>query len=323
MSLIESRSTFSRTVLVRLVIVSALLAVALALSAGFIADVYFRNQLTAVGWIVNGGILVLFLLGMARIVAVLLRYAREERAVSKFVRALDEEDPHPDAHIDPRSLIALRYDAVVNLSREKKAVNHASLASAQVARESTVISFPKFINNILILTGVFGTIVALSMALLGASNLLGTAQEGPGNMGMVIHGMSTALSTTITAIVCYLIFGYFYLKLTDAQTRLLSDIEEVTTLYLLPRYATTPDTLLQQVSGLVEGLGDVAEAMRTIQADYLTISSQLHGLIAAMNQHQKPMAEDLTRIKGLLREGFRLPELETVRSEEPGAGSKS
>ncbi len=306
--MVEITQNFSRGVLVRLVVVLVLVVVILAFNTDFISNVYLRNQLTSTGWIINGAILALFLLGLARIVFVLRRYMEEERALHRFVGALEDDEPHPTAGIGRGCLIAFRYHAIQTLSRDNAPVNHAALASAQVARESTLISLPKFVNNILILTGVFGTIVSLSIALIGASNVLGAPQQGPESMGMVIHGMSTALSTTITAIVCYLIYGYFYLKLTDAQTHIFSQVEEVTTLYLIPRYSHTPEDLVQRVTNLVQELYQVTQGMRTAQADSAELSNQLHGLIEDLNQRTEPISEDLESIKGILREGFRLPE---------------
>jgi hypothetical protein len=197
---------------------------------------------------------------------------------------------------------------MLSLHRQGAPINHAALASTLVARESTTISLPKFINNILILTGVFGTIVSLSIALVGASNILDTDQQQAGDMGMVIHGMSTALSTTITAIVCYLIYGYFYIKLTDAQTHVLSGVEQVTTVYLLPRYHHTPESIVHEVAGLVRELRGVASEMRSAQSDYADAGSRLHSLVATLEQRVTPVSEDLRSIKRVLRDGFRLPE---------------
>ncbi len=305
--MVNIKQNFSRGVLVRLVIVLVLVGALLAFNADFISNVYLRNQLTFTGWIINGAILALFLLGLVRIVLILRRYMAEELALNRFVRAFDEERPDPTIDLDHRCLIAFRYQAILTMSRNNAPVNHAALAAAQVARESTLISLPKFINNILILTGVFGTIVSLSIALIGASNVLDAPQQGPESMGMVIHGMSTALSTTITAIVCYLIYGYFYLKLTDAQTHLFSQVEEITTLYLIPRYSHTPEDLVQRVTTLVNELNQVTEEMHSSQADSAKVNRQLHALISGMNQRTKSMSEDLDGIKGLLRDGFRLP----------------
>ena len=75
-------------------------------------------------------------------------------------------------------------------------------------------------------------------------------------MGMVIHGMSTALSTTITAIVCYVFFGYMFQRLTDAQTNLISGVEQVTTAFLMPKFQVQTDNVLYEFTGLIRRCRD-------------------------------------------------------------------
>lgn len=209
--MIQFRASYSRSVLLQLILLSILLLLIILINLEFIADIYFRNQATRTGYIVNGSILVLFALGLLRIISLLMRYSLEESALARFLQNVDNEDVRPTEKISKNSLIARRYKSVVEISKHNVAVNHSALASTLIATESTRLSLPKFISNILILVGVFGTIVSLSIALLGASNIIDSA-DGLGNMGMVIHGMSTALSTTTTAIVCYLFSATFTLK---------------------------------------------------------------------------------------------------------------
>ena len=214
--MIQFRASYSRSILLQLILLSIVLALIILINLQFVSDIYFKNQATRVGYIVNGSILVLFALGLFRIISLLMRYSLEESALARFLRNVEDEEARPTDKISKNSLIARRYRSVVEISKQNVAVNHSALASTLIASESTRLSLPKFISNILILTGVFGTIVSLSIALLGASNIIDSA-DGLGNMGMVIHGMSTALSTTTTAIVCYLFFGYFYLKTVDTS----------------------------------------------------------------------------------------------------------
>jgi hypothetical protein len=304
---INFNGNFSRNILFRLVILLVLAGAIMAYNLELLNQIYFRNQLTSTGLVINSAIFGLFLLGLGKILISLLRYRREEGSLIEFIAAVDDGLTKPQNVVEKDSLIGKRFRALESLNRLNAPINHSALASILLADESTRLSFPRFINNILILTGVFGTIVSLSIALIGASNLLDGAHE-TGSMGMVIHGMSTALSTTITAIICFLFYGYFYLKLTDSQTHMLSGVEQVTSLYLMPHFANNPDTLLQNATGLMHSLRQVADEMKVLQGSFRQSSTELRDMLALMNERILPMDESVGEIKQLLREGFRLPE---------------
>lgn len=304
--MLDTRPNFSRRVLFRLLVLSVFVLLILLGNLGLLNTLYLQNQKTPVGLIVNGGIMVVFLLGLAKIIASLLYYTGEEAALARFVRQFKEGADKVLRGISQKSVIARRYQTIKTLSEDYARINHSALAATLQADESTRTSFAKYVSNILILTGVFGTIVSLSVALIGASNLLDVAQ-GTGDMGLVIHGMSTALSTTITAILCYLFYGYFYIKLIDAQTHFLSGVEEVTAVYLLPRHARDSETMLHEVAGLIHALRASADGMRTIQEEYAEAGTRLHTAAARLDERMRDTTENIEDIKQLLREGFRLP----------------
>ncbi len=304
--MIDLSVNYSRRVLLRLVILLLLAVALIVVGLREISEVYFSNQLTDTGLIINGVIVALFVLGTVKIVLVLMRYQNEESALKRVADALEEGDYQPESEVSAKRLIAQRLAAIRSLSKRNAPVDHSALAATLLASESTRISFARFVNNTLILVGVFGTIVSLSMALVGASNLLSDVESMAG-MEQVIHGMSTALSTTMTAIVCYLFFGYFFIKLTDAQTHVLSAIEQVTTLHLLPQYAHSSDTMLHEVAGLVRSLQQVVTQMQQSQGDYLAAGQGLREVVSAVNQQVTPMGQNIEIIKGVLHEGFRLP----------------
>ena len=311
--MIQFRAGYSRSILLQLVLLSVLLVAIILLNLNFIADIYFKNQATRVGYIVNGSILVLFALGLFRIISLLMRYSLEESALGRFLRNVEDDETRATEKISKNSLIARRYRSVVEISKHNVAVNHSALASTLIATESTRLSLPKFISNILILTGVFGTIVSLSIALLGASNIIDSA-DGLGNMGLVIHGMSTALSTTTTAIVCYLFFGYFYLKTTDVQTQLLSGIEQATALYIMPRFTYQTDSMLHEVGNLVRALREAAEKMGQVEADFAEAGNHMNEMIGSYADSAANLDDSIDEIKQLLRSGFRLPEPERSKA---------
>ncbi len=303
--MIETRSNFSQRMLIRLIVLGAIVVVILLANYQFINELYLKNQQTPVGFIVNGGILLTFLLGLMKIVATLFHYMEEEAALARFVHQFINPDKLVKG-ISPKSVIARRHNTIQRLSDEHARINHSALAATLQADEHTRISFARYVSNILILTGVFGTIVSLSVALMGTSNLLGSAQDS-GSMGLVIHGMSTALSTTITAILCYLFYGYFFLKLSDAQTHFLAGVEEVTAVYLLPEYSHDSESMLHNVAGLIHGLSEAAKGMQDIQQEYAAAGNRLNVIAADLGEQMNGMTRSVEGIKELLRAGFRLP----------------
>ncbi len=307
MGSIQLRRNFSRNVLIRMIIMSAVVAALMVWKFEFINQVYFRDQLTATGLIINGAIVGLFAIGILRMISIFLHYMQEESALIRFLRNLREGESDPLNRIHKKAIIANRYRTMKGLFKANCPINHGSLASTLVANESTRNSLPKFINNILILTGVFGTIVSLSIALIGASDLLASSIN-VGGMGMVVHGMSTALSTTITAIVCFIFFGYFNLKLADVQTNLISGVEQVTVNELLPRFQVQTDSALYEFTGLVRSLQELVNEMKQSQTSFQAMEQRMLDTMQNYQERSDSMHEDLAEVKHLLKRGFRLHE---------------
>ena len=303
--MVQYKTNYSRNILFQFLMLSVLTGFLLLLNHEFLINFYIKNQATNTGYIVNSSILGLFSLGIFRIIALLIRYNREENALSRFIKNVDNDELLPTERVNKKSLIYNRYTSVLEISKHNVAVNHSALASTLMATEATRLSLPRFISNILILTGVFGTIISLSIALVGASDIIDSA-DGISGMSIVIHGMSTALSTTATAIVCYLFFGYFYMKLTDVQTELLSGIEQATTLYIMPRFTYQTDSMLHEVGNLVKALHEAAGVMASTQVDFAEAGRNLSALTGSNAESLMRLSADIEEIKSLLRDGFRL-----------------
>ncbi|MEE9447125.1 MAG: hypothetical protein V3V09_04145 [Arenicellales bacterium] len=284
---LKARQHYTRNVLVQFVIVLLLFVALIYWQRDFFSSVYLENQINNVGKIINAGIIALFLTGIVRVIQLLLRYMREEASVNRFVRNLAVEGD-PLEHVDQNSIVADRYNTLQMLHHKRASINHSALAATLLATEASYNSLPKFVHNTLILTGVFGTIVSLSIALLGASDIIEGAAQLSG-IGTIIQGMSTALSTTMTAIVAYLFFGYFYLKLTDSQTYLISRVEEVTATHLMPHFQLSSDALLKEYADTVTSASNLVKRFDKAQAAYQASAGLLS---STMEQFQKSLLRD-------------------------------
>lgn len=276
-----------------------------------IEALYTSGEISKVGMIINGIIIVLFLMGMLRIVMVLFRYINEHHAVLKLVESLKQNMNDPVAEIPEFSLAAQRYKAVNWVARQGAPINQAAMASSCNASENSRLTLIRFVHSTLILAGVFGTVVSLSMALIGAAGLL-NSPEGVKEMGTIISSMSSALSSTVTAIVCFFIFAYFYLRLNDARIQVLTQIEDVTSLYLLPKTIQTEEGMIHQVATLTAALNEAAQRLLTVEQRFMNAGEQLQ--LAIKDLHGQANTNSLDEIKDLIRKGFHLSEPEYEQS---------
>ncbi len=304
---LDLRIGHSNHVLVRMVIIALVIVGAVVWQFDLIRDIYIRHQIEGIGPLINSSILILFAAGLVRLVMMFVRYAGEEAALNRFIRNVSRDSTDPIRRVPVNSLISRRYLLMRAMYEQRVLINHSALASMLLAGESTRTSMARFINNILILAGVFGTIVSLSVALLGASDLL-TGTGDTDGMSTVLSGMSTALSTTITAIVCYLYFGYFFLKLRDVQTNVINNVEQVTAALLMPKFSLRGDTVMQDISALAHKLQKLVGTLEESQARYSASGQKLLDAVSSYGIRGQSIAGDISTIKQLLRSGFRLYE---------------
>ena len=309
----------SRSILIQLLMVTLVVMILASLFSDTLALIYFSNQQTSMGYVLNGLIFVLFSLGMLRVLVLLATYNREEKALIRFQHNMDFGPDILLDEVDPRSIIAMRTASMESMRLKHAPIHHQAMASTLLASESTQTALIRFVHNILILCGVLGTIISLSIALFGASNMLEQAVASNG-MGMVIHGMSTALSTTMSAIICYLILAYFLAAIQNLQTRFLARVEDLTATHLLPLYQVTEEAvsqhaldlvreahqLMQTLNEKIAGL-DVSALQEEMQQSRMQWQ-QMHEEAKTQSQMQHEEAKgELRALSSVLRDGFRLP----------------
>ncbi len=309
-------SGLSNRIILQFIVVCAAALLLLGVNYSFIWSFYFENQQTNTGLIINGAIAALLVFGLGNIFFQLLYYRSEEAAMARLVHNIEALKNDLTEGLRPSSVIAQRFQTIQAISTADGEINHGALASMLSADQSTRLGLIRFINNILILTGVFGTIVSLSIALLGASDLIDSSDASLGGMGLVIYGMSTALSTTMTAIVSYLLYGYFFNRLGDVQTHFLSGVEQLTSVYLLPKYAKTANNLDGKLAELIKSLVFVTDKMSKTQDTYQDAANTLQANIDLHQKQLHNLGTDLHQVKQLLREGFRLPDKPTEPEPE-------
>jgi biopolymer transport protein ExbB/TolQ len=299
----------ARNTLFQIVFLLIAIATLLFIFKNQFVTLYTSGDISFTGFILNGLILVLFLLGMLRMVVILLRYVNEHQTLRRLIGYLQEDAADPIVRLSPNALAVQRYEYIHWINQQGSPVNQAALAATLNANESSRLTLIRFVHSILILAGVFGTVVSLSLALLGASSLLGSPESSK-EMAMVIGGMSSALSTTMTAIICFIIYAYFYLRLNDSKIQLLSGIEDATTLYMLPKINYSEESLIRHIANLSISLNKTAERIAEVESKFIVAADQLQMTTTELQKGVNKTS--MNELLSVLREGFRLPEENTA-----------
>lgn len=305
--------------LLQLVGALILLAALLLWQFDFIRTTFFTDQLTPLGLILNGTIIIIFLSGIYKLIAGFLHYSFEEEQVDAFFAGKESGDQNILERISARSIISRRYFRIRELYERKIPINHGVMSSIMLAEESLYQSFPRFVNNVLILLGVFGTIISLILALAGASTVLKTSAAGQG-MWLIIHGMNTALTTTATAIVCFFFFTYFYHRLTDVQTFVFGKVEEAVLTCIVPEFSFDIETINYRTERLILALeetikeitassGFIKKTLEGVNAHNTSHLERVNALVSSQDEQLKRTAHLIARLDNIadvLKEGFRL-----------------
>ncbi len=267
---------------------------------------FTSTQAGMLGLVLNAIVVAIFLVGLVRLILMLLTYSQEQSVLRRFVKRAQDNAANPAYALPESALIVERFQAVQTIARQHADVNQAALAATLVASQSAQFTLIRYVNSILILAGVLGTVVSLAVALMGAAGLM-NSPDSMKSMWDIIGGMSNSLSTTVTSIVCYVFFAYFYLCLQDARTQLLANIEDATSLYILPRFKSG-DSLspTQDLAKLIQELRLAAETVNQVQNRFLQAGERLQLAVGDLQSAVAHSSDNLQVIRDSIREGFRL-----------------
>jgi hypothetical protein len=145
----------ARNTLFQIVFLLIAIAALLFVFKNQFAALYTSGEISFTGFILNGLILVLFLLGMLRMVVTLLRYVNEHQTLRRLIGYLQEDAADPIVRLSPNALAVQRYEYIHWINQQGSPVNQAALAATLNANESSRLTLIRFVHSILILAGVF------------------------------------------------------------------------------------------------------------------------------------------------------------------------
>ena len=282
-----------------------LFAILLYWQRDILAEIYWGPLATELGMVVNSVIVGLFLVASARVFYLLFAYVRENRSTDQFEEQLDFGLTEAGIESLSDSLIVQRYRVLQQDWPELERPQQAVLSAMLLNQEMTRLGLIRLIQSLLILVGVFGTVASLSLALVGASDLLSFPQTG-GGVTLVVHGMATALSTTMTAIAAYLVLTLVFSRLVASQSSVCQRIELLTLRRILPLVARDGGHRTHALGIRLKDLEQAAMSLAEIQDRLIPHLDTMRNEKDERNEQGERLMEALREVDRTLKKGFRL-----------------
>ncbi|MEA2415001.1 MAG: hypothetical protein QOI58_1658 [Thermoanaerobaculia bacterium] len=183
------------------------------------------------------------------------------------------------------TLIGDRLVSIVRMKQARAKVNIDALQQSTMLKESanSGLTFPAYVVSLVMMLGLFGTFVGLSMMVVdiqqalpggdGAANATQWAASVSG-LGKILAGKKTAFSATLAGLFFSIVVSALNFRLARAQSAFYDALERFTTEELLP--ATVPafddETPWEKLS---TQLGDSFDHLKTVAAEQSRSADQL------------------------------------------------
>ncbi|MEI6413833.1 MAG: hypothetical protein WCP34_06155 [Pseudomonadota bacterium] len=228
------RRYLSLSLLVQLAVL--ITAAALASLVRFNLVEHWLNRLSAepLALIADAGLAGLTALGLWQIVFHLVRYWREEAALSRLVRNCQSRLGEPLRWVGKYSLARRAYRVADRLLQRQALPDFSLFTSGLSASESLRISTLRFLQDALLVLSVLATAaVLLAIIFKFPDTLPGTTQT----LGSkpVSNPLLAGISPLFVGSLGYLILGYFSHRLEEVRSNFLIRLEQVLILTILPR----------------------------------------------------------------------------------------
>jgi chromosome segregation ATPase len=256
-----------------------------------------------------GSVLNLVILGLGLSATILLwRSAQEasgeQATVNDFELALSEQADAADIvrrseMLAPKNILRRRIVILAKLRQVGADIEPASLSALAVSELEQKGRFARWAATNVVLLGLGGTLVGLSVAVISAQPMLSSAVQQVEATNAVIatfSGLATAFSTTLMGIIWAVILGMGIGALRRRQNDYIRQIEELSLVWIYPRFRASP-----------------AEAMVNAARSLTAIQERLDSSVNEMTTELKTRGLALMKV---VEDSFSDLVRETVRSGE-------